>query len=114
MEAEIKRLHSPDVDDVYQYVASGPFCLLVQLFIGPKNAQGEESFDLTVCSPSWLALQNKPMISGEYMLIMKEFSSRAILNFVQLALNEIRGDSWAQIAQKLGRIAKWEFQDYTP
>jgi hypothetical protein len=31
------------------------FVFGVQLFIGPADGPGEESFELTVCSPEWLA-----------------------------------------------------------
>ena len=30
------------------------FALRVRVFAGPADGQGEESFDLTVCSPEWL------------------------------------------------------------
>ena len=33
------------------------FSFWLRLIVGPKDGPGEESFDLTVCSPEWLAVR---------------------------------------------------------
>jgi hypothetical protein len=58
MLAELRRLHSPDVDDLRNWVSnSAEFAILVQIIASPAGSSGEESFDVTVCSPAWLVGQ---------------------------------------------------------
>jgi hypothetical protein len=35
------------------------FSFLARLVVGPADGPGEESFDLTVCSPEWLSARSK-------------------------------------------------------
>jgi hypothetical protein len=72
MEAQLKSLHSPDVPNLESWVPEDPasWVFLLQAMIGPKNAEGEESFDIMVCTPSWLAttLSTDGIRTGEHML----------------------------------------------
>jgi hypothetical protein len=49
IQAELKRLHSPDVYKLEDYEPEGPFGILVQAIVGPAGAGGCESFDIVVC-----------------------------------------------------------------
>ena len=48
------------------------FFLTVRLFVDPVDGPGEESFDLVVCSPEWLArcCRTEGMVSGLHHLIV--------------------------------------------
>lgn len=56
MNAKLKRLHSPDIYNLenYQPECAGSFCFLLQAMIGPEGEEGEESFDIEVCTPAWI------------------------------------------------------------
>ena len=112
MKAIVKRIHSPDIEDIFQYRPNGPFSVLVQFLIGPENEEGEESFDVTVCSPSWLQDQPGIILSGADSLIMKEFDPGALVEYVRCTIGRLRGKSWSEIARQIDRIGKWEFRDY--
>jgi hypothetical protein len=43
------------------------FAFGVQLLVGPADGPGEESFELTACSPEWLAVRCGP---GDFALLM--------------------------------------------
>jgi hypothetical protein len=54
MQATLKSLHlDPDPATLPEDPAA--FSLLARLIVGPVDGQGEESFDITVCTPEWLA-----------------------------------------------------------
>jgi hypothetical protein len=57
MKAELKHLHSPDVHDLRSFKPDDPtnFSIFVQAMIGLEGDDASESFDLTVCTPTWLA-----------------------------------------------------------
>ncbi|MGF6489633.1 Imm8 family immunity protein [Pseudomonas frederiksbergensis] len=56
MEAKLKRLHSPDIYNLesYQPDVQDEFGFLLQAMIGPAGEDGEESFDMEVCTPKWI------------------------------------------------------------
>jgi hypothetical protein len=114
---ELKRLHCPDVSNLRDFSPgkSKPFGLLVQAMYGPKGSEGEESFDIIVCTPGWLMQQNirANVYSGRHHLICEEFNYDAIYNYLVDVANNSGGKDWAEVACKLGRVGKWEFEDYT-
>jgi hypothetical protein len=52
--AEVRRFHSPDIADLAAYAPPDPtsFAFLLQVMAGPKQGEGEESFDVEVCTPT--------------------------------------------------------------
>lgn len=114
MQAELRALSSSDVSDLTSYAPNDPFCLAMRALIGPKGLEGEESFDFEVCSPGWLAaeLRREPVVSGRSRLVMAAFDVGAIEAYVRTQIAFATGDSWSEIANKLGRSFRWEFEDY--
>ena len=77
MKAEIKYIYSPDIDNLEHYSAQGAFALLVQIIMSPKGEEGEESFNVTVCSPAYLEKTlGEDIINCRHYVIMKEFNYR--------------------------------------
>ncbi|MEV1002653.1 immunity 8 family protein [Nonomuraea sp. NPDC050202] len=114
MKAEIKGFHSPDVN----WEGGAPadpqnFGILLQLFIGPKDAPGSESFDLIVCTPSWLGqiVKGGPII-GRHHLVVSTFDVSAIASYLKAEVANYSAPDWEQLAGKLTRIGRWEFEDY--
>lgn len=113
MRAELKRMHSPDVDDLAYYQPQGSFGILVQLMIGPKETPGEEAFDTIVCSPDWLAEHAKlPDLVGDRQIVVDRYNYQAIKNKIQESCRSLEENDWQKLAVKLGAIGKWEFADY--
>lgn len=52
MDAKLKRLHSPDIYNLetYQPEYANSFCFLLQAMVGPEGEEGEECFDIEVCT----------------------------------------------------------------
>lgn len=115
MKAEIKNFHSPDVD-LENYVPENKdcFCFLLQVIIGAKEGDGEESFDILVCTPKWLYehYPESALIFGEHFLFVFNYDLHAIKEKISNYVDSIEADDWTTIGNKLDRIGKWEFRDY--
>lgn len=115
MKARLLSLHSPDVDFSMASATARDDVVLVELMIGPADEIGEESFDILVCTPQWIerAVMNGPL-SGRHLVIVKEVDRDAIVQFVEAYLAELDEPTWGELAEKIGRLGKWEFEDYVP
>ena len=116
MKAEIKSIYSLEIDDLPNYIPSDPeaFSFQLRLIAGPESEPGEESFDIQVCTPKWL-LENhrrEDIIIGRHYLIVMEYNYERILRFINKFLLRCEGSTWTEVAEKLGRLGFWEFEDY--
>jgi immunity protein 8 of polymorphic toxin system len=118
VQPEIKRLHSPDVFDLTAW--SPPrgedFAVLLQVLVGPVGAEGEESFDVVVCTAGWLGgnLGLDGMLSGRHHLLMDEWNYDRLEAFLRRYVAGCSAPTWQGVAEKIGRLGKWEFEDYRP
>jgi hypothetical protein len=117
MRAELKRIHSPDVKDLSQFSPPDPerFGILVQAMVGPEGENAEESFDVVVCTPAWLQgrLHRAPL-SGRHYLFQLPYDYSLLWAFLAAYCQSCEGATWREAAGLVGRIGKWEFEDYKP
>ncbi|MFZ0226655.1 MAG: immunity 8 family protein [Mycobacterium sp.] len=114
MIAVLRDVHSPDSEDLRTFEPSASaFSILVQMLVGPASGDGEESFDVLVCSPDWLRTQPDPLV-GRHLLIVHAFNWERIRSFLAAQVAACEGEDWSEVAQKVGRIGHWEFEDYRP
>lgn len=118
MRAVIRGFHSPDVRDLADFQPEDPdvWGISLQVLVGPENAMGEESFDLTVCTPGWLAKQlgEDEMRWGRHYLLLKNYDWERLEPFLRRQFEGVEGETWLEIAALLGRYGRWEFEDYSP
>lgn len=118
MRAQLRRLHSPDVHDLvnFQPDVRESFGFLLQVLVGPSEGEGEESFDVVVCTPDWLRERHNPtdIIVGRHYLIVLEYNHDRLWRFLENYCSQCYGESWQDIANQLGRLGRWEFEDYKP
>jgi hypothetical protein len=116
MRAELKRLHSPDIDDLKAYTPEEPdsFGFLLQAMMGPAGREGEESFDIVVCTPEWLKRKHTAteIILGRHQLIVFTYDYQRLASYIAAFAERCTGESWQDVAQQLSRLGKWEFEDY--
>ena len=115
MKAELKGIHSPDIDvDSFWPEESDNFGFLLQAMIGPAGQEGEESFGIQVCTPKWITSRyaETDVLFGEHMLIVFEYDIHRIKTFLAKYCERCVGDDWQDIASKLSKIGQWEFADY--
>lgn len=117
MRAELKRIHSPDIEDLLQFSPDDPerFSFLLQAIVGPLHKEGEESFDIEVCTPEWLSENHEKndIVFGRHLLIVFDYNYERIVNKIKSYVEKCEGDTWDKIAEQIGRIGKWEFEDYS-
>ncbi|MFE9582092.1 Imm8 family immunity protein [Nocardia sp. NPDC006044] len=114
MKAELKYIHSPDAD--LEQGALPQDSLFVQLMIGPVGGRGEESFDLTVCTPEArdnLVDASDPD-SARYLVVLPRIDTALVKRYVDDLLRNLERPTWAELAEEIGHIARWEFHDYRP
>lgn len=115
MRAQLRRLHSPDVDDLRTWSPDlGEPAILVQLMVGPDGSPGEEAFSLTLCTPEWLAQRAEAdgIVDGRYHLVITEYDYRRMEQFLQRRVAACKGTTWSEVAAKVASLGRWEFEDY--
>ena len=94
------------------------FCFLARVYAGPADGPGEESFDVTVCSPEWLAARCRDggFFDARHHLVVdvERFDQGALVAWLGKRVQAVSGDNWKQVGEKLGRLGFWEFEDYRP
>jgi len=93
------------------------FAMLARMIVGPPDTPGEESFDVTVCTPEWLAEacgQVGGIYSARHHLVVnfEDFDQRALRAWLSARVQEVEADTWSEIGERLGRLGYWEFEDY--
>jgi hypothetical protein len=114
--AELKRLHSPDAYDLRAFIPLRPdhFGLFVQAMVGPTGDDSEESFDFMVCTPAWLAgqVQIEGPLLVRHHVVVAAYDFNALERFVRSFCEECTGATWREAGAKVGRLGRWEFEDY--
>jgi Immunity protein 8 len=107
MRAEVRRVRFPDVDP-----EKTP--QLAEVYVGTVGELGEEQFQVTVCTPSALTelLATQPFLVGRHWLFVAEFSAPAVETALRKLIGNIHASTAAELAEKVGRIGLWEFEDY--
>jgi hypothetical protein len=115
VKAIMRAVSGPDVDD-YQPADPGDVGFLLTLYVGPADGPGEESFDLIVCTPRWLTrkARERGPIAGRHHLIVESFDMAEVRDFLTRQVEQLEGSTWDELAEKIARIGRWEFADYTP
>lgn len=95
------------------------FSLLARMIVGPSDTPGEESFDVTVCTPEWLAKacsQAGGIFDPRHHLVVtfEEFDQRAVRAWLTARVQALEADTWSEIGAQLGRLGYGEFEDYRP
>lgn len=116
MKAQIRQLHSPDVARLEDHCPEqhDDFAILIQVLAGPAGAEGAESFDIEVVTPKRLAarIRETGPVGGRHLLIVNHYDYESIARWIERAVSSCEGSDWNEVAEKLGRFGRWEFEDY--
>ena len=101
-------------------LSGDPACFVfgVQLLAGPADGPGEESFELTVCSPEWLAVRCRSgeLVSGLHHVIVGHdaYDERVLRDWLEARVRAVEATTWDGIARELRLLGSWEFESYRP
>jgi hypothetical protein len=88
------------------------FLLLARLFVGPSDGPGEESFEVEVCSPEWLARKcaTEGFVDGRHTVIttLDGFTEDGLRSFLTRRVENATGGTWREVAEKVARLGYWE------
>ena len=117
MRAVVKGFHSPDVDlETFAPDDVDDFGILLQIMVGTADAPGEDWFDIMVCTPRWIGqdIESKGPFIGRHTVLVNSYNFTEIRTFLTKIIEVEMASSWEELALKIGRIGRWEFEDYTP
>ena len=85
------------------------------MIIGPLDGPGDEVFQVTICTLEAISslVARDGMLLGRYLLIVDGMNTARVEAFFEDRLRRLDGDTWPQLAEKIARIARWEFEDNT-
>ncbi|MCG3157310.1 MAG: hypothetical protein DKINENOH_03942 [bacterium] len=115
MRAEIKKIYSPDIDlATFRPQDPESFSFLLRIIAGPEGEEGEESFDVEICTPKWLleTYAQEEVVIGRHHLIVFEYNLERIIQTIKSFCASCFGETWKEVAEKLSRLGQWEFEDY--
>jgi hypothetical protein len=114
MRAEVTSFEWPDLERSDQSPPEVRTTSLV--FVArPIGGQGGETFQLMVCTPDGLTdlLPRDGAVIGRHFLFVPVVITDQVEAVIRDRLRRLDGDSWTALAEKIGRIGYWEFEDYT-
>jgi Immunity protein 8 len=113
--AELKHLHlEPDPSALSAEPES--FSFIARMLVGPSGSPGEESFDVVVCSPQWLAARCREvaLYDARHHLVVdvEQFDKRQLRTWLESRVSNVQAETWRETGEQLGRLGQWEFEDY--
>jgi hypothetical protein len=116
MRADLRGFYSSEVGDLQAWRPEDADCFELQVtaFVGPNDQVGEEMFDFRVCTATWLE-RNPPPKGFEFprsTVLLTRWDYQTLERaLTDLCLHTTGGD-WSEVATKLSRYGRWEFEDY--
>jgi hypothetical protein len=111
IDAEIKHLSSPDIENLVAFQPLKPdnFAFNLKLTVTEKNNDLEENFDFVVSTPQWLITHHKPedIVLGWPRITMFTYNYEALVNQLKEYLYTIEEESWDKVIRKICSVGRW-------
>lgn len=113
MRAEVRRVRFPDMRSDQPFDPRNTL-QLVEVSVGVVGEPGEDQYQMTACTPAVLAdlLVRQPFLVGRHWLFVAEFSPALVEAALRKLIGNVEVTSRTELAEKIGRIGLWEFEDY--
>lgn len=118
LRAELKGLWSIDLPQGPPELPVDPENCWVNISadIGTVGDPGADEFSFIVTTPKFLAteIHGSDYRLGRELIIVEAFRWEVIEKAIERLVHTFSGETWEELATKLGRYAYWEFEDYQP
>jgi Immunity protein 8 len=118
MRAEVKSIDTVDGEPLEARPPAqlDNFCVWVRAMVGPRGEEGQESFDIGVCTPKWLEerCQKDGFALGRHYLVVDGYNVPFIKKIITKLIESYEGSTWPEVGAKVARIGYWEFEEYPP
>jgi hypothetical protein len=119
MRAKLNSLSCTDLPDLQKWTPEDleNFGFMRDFYVGQVGDNpGEDRFTVTVCTPKWLIENHRKtdVVSGRLRVIMFEYNYDRLRGFLENYINGVEEETWPEIAEKIGRISSWEFENFKP
>ena len=116
MRAKVKGIYTIEMGMLHQLPPEDPirFRIWVRAMVGPSSEEGEESFDIGVCTPKWIEAEceSRGFVVGRHHLVVRHFDPHHITKVITQIIERCEGETWTEVAEKVSRIGYWDFEDY--
>lgn len=116
MKAKLKGIYSIDLPGGPPELPPDPedCWVVVQADIGAVVGDAADEFTFYVCTPGKLTkvLGQKEYLFGRHLLIVPRFDWQIVENAIGAVCEQIRGQSWEEIAGQLNTYGGWELDRY--
>ena len=114
MKAEIKAYERTDNEDLSSYEAEDKqvFGFTLLFSIGVKGQEGADYFEVDVASPRYLEHLIPQPFFLRHIILATDYNLPEAVTLVRKYVEALDGDSWEELAGKISRVARWEFEDY--
>lgn len=113
--AELRDIHCSDADPLETWVPySDDWGLPFEMSIGSVGSSGADIFQVLVCSPAWIVREAREgaIVDGRHHLIVASYDFDRLHAYLRGRVSQVQGATWGEVAERLARFARWEFEDY--
>ena len=114
MRAEIRSYSLTENEDLSSYELGEKqvfgFTLLSE--IGIRGQEGSDFFEVDVASPGFLEQLTPQPIFLRHTLLATDYNIPEAVAMVHKYIEALEENSWEELASKVSRVARWEFEDY--
>jgi Immunity protein 8 len=123
VKAKVRAFSSSLVEDFSSFVPERPghFRFDLMLEVGVEGSIGRNYFGLSVCTPDWFRdnylkydYRDVGIVPGRHFLFVGHYDWPAIKAYIENYVESLETKTWAEMAEKIGRLAKYEDEDYEP
>ncbi|MFD2784145.1 immunity 8 family protein [Hymenobacter rubripertinctus] len=116
MKAIVKGYDRSEVDDHSTYEPDAPlvFAYTLTFSIGPIGEKGADYFDVFVASAGYLQILFPDEAASflRHTILARDYNVKQVVALMEKYVNSLEEDTWEMLADKLSRVAHWEFEDY--
>ena len=118
MRAAIRQYKCEEGEDLSTYELGEPqvFGFTLAFAIGVEGGEGSDQFEVLVASAAYLA-QRYPGQAATFLrhiILASDYNINAAVALMTKYVSSLEANSWQELAIKINRVARWEYEDYLP